>query len=221
MKKLLILFSLAVSILPTALKAQDIQWTLVHDKDQLKVYKGTLPGSPLVAFRGVKTMPVSLAKVSYVMFTPDMELRKKWVESLDKTDNLEQLSQTTAVIYNAFKAPWPIAPRDFVSQAQLTLDPSQKTITLKLKSTEHPKAPPTVGVRAEIIHSQYVLKSLAPQETEVALEALVDFKGKLPHWLVNLVQSRGPEKTLSKLEKVSADPKSPELDWVLTAFPKA
>jgi hypothetical protein len=212
-----IAFFYLIWLLPLSASAQTpeaIQWTLVQDKDRIKVYKGTIPNSPLVAFRGIRTMPVSLGKVAHVLLTKDTELRKKWVESLIDTANLEQPSQTTAVIYNAFKAPWPIAKRDFVSRAELTFDKPQKTIRLFIKATQHPKAPPTVGIRAEILHSLYTLKALGPSETEVTIEALVDFKGSLPYWLVNLVQSKWPEKTLGNMQTVAEDPKITELEWV-------
>ncbi len=218
MKNFLLVTAILLSSFTSVTYAQDIQWSLVKDKDKLKVYKGTVANSPLVAFRGIKTIPVSIGKISAVMFTQDMEIRKKWVDALESTANLEQKSQNSAVIYNAFRAPWPIKARDFVSLAQLTVSPEQKSILLTIKSTQHPKAPATVGVRAEVIHSAYTLKVLGPQETEVTMEALVDFKGSLPHWLVNLVQSRWPEKTLEKLESVSAEPTITELEWVAPAL---
>ena len=91
--------------------------------------------------------------------------------------------------------------RDYVYRGRAILKPDGKVV-LELGSIKHPKAPKTIGVRAHLINSRYVL---APVEggakTKVRVEIHTDPKGLLPSWIVNLIQKKWPIKTLNGIRR--------------------
>ena len=79
-----------------------------------------------------------------------------------------------------------------------------ENIYISIKSTKHSKAPETVGVRAQLNQSKYLLEPLGENKTRVTVEIHTDPKGLLPAWLVNLIQKGWPVKTLNNLKNQTA-----------------
>lgn len=183
-------------------------WIFVSSENDVQVYEGIDPDSSFLAFKGVKIIPTHISKVAGVLLTPDLEIRKKWVTGLLKTENLEIKSDREAFVYTSFKMPWPISNRDFVTHCTVDISPDKQQLTLEVRSVKHPKEPATVGVRGEIRTSRYLLKSLGPNSTEVTVMAQTDPKGSLPSWLVNSIQRYWPAATLKKLQDIAVDPSS-------------
>ncbi|MEO0603919.1 MAG: START domain-containing protein, partial [Myxococcota bacterium] len=61
---------------------------------------------------------------------------------------------------------------------------------------EHPAAPETVGVRAQLVDSRYRIVELSPGRTQVEVEIVTDPRGSMPAWIVNLIQRTWPRDTL-------------------------
>ena len=66
--------------------------------------------------------------------------------------------------FQIFDLPWPISDRDYVYRAHSMQDGDGKVL-VPLKSTEHSKSPETVGVRAHLHLSKYVLTPISANET--------------------------------------------------------
>ena len=79
-----------------------------------------------------------------------------------------------------------------------------ENVYIAIKSTTHSDAPSTVGVRAHLNNSNYVLEPLGENKTKVTVEIHTDPKGLLPSWLVNLIQKNWPVKTLNGIRKQTA-----------------
>ena len=76
-------------------------------------------------------------------------------------------------------------------------------VELVMTSCEHPKAPPTVGVRADLMRSAYRLEPLGAGKTRFSVEIHTDPKGSIPTWLVNMLQKSWPLETLSAVRRVA------------------
>ena len=172
------------------------QWKQFNEKDGITVFKAKMPGTKIVAFKGQVLINAPIKKVLWVL--ADREHRKDWVDRLDINEELEIISPTKRVIYQSFKMPLFISNRDMVYQTTLTKNKKNGTYFLKLNSINHKKAPATIGVRAQLVNSQYILVP-SGNKTYVTVEILSDPKGLLPIWLVNLVQKSWPVKTLRGL----------------------
>lgn len=180
------------------------EWIEIKVEDGITVYKAEVPGTKIVAFKGKVVMNAPIKKVIWVL--ADREHRREWVDRLDINEELEIISPTERIIYQSFKMPFIITNRDMVYRSTLKKDQKTGTYKLHMESVEHKKAPKSVGVRAQLINSNYKLTPISDTQTEVVVEILSDPKGLLPTWLVNLVQKSWPLKTLRALrEQVKKD----------------
>ncbi len=170
-------------------------WEKIDEEDGIKVYKKDVAGSSVVAFRGEATVDAPLEKVLWVL--ADNDHRTEWVDRLVESIVLEKKGPFDYVVYQHFSAPFPVSDRDYVYRGRATRD-ARGIVTLDLHSVEHPKAPPTVGVRADLIHSRYLLTPKG-DKTFVVVEIHMDPRGAIPTFVVNLVQKSWPKKTLRGL----------------------
>ena len=159
--------------------------------------------SRIVGFKGETLINASSEKVLGILL--DNEHKKEWVDRLVKNEVLETFNTYEFLMYQEFHLPWPLANRDFVYRAKV-IRLNATTILISLKSEETFKAPKTVGVRAELIDGQYILKSVDAHTTLLMVEIISDPKGLIPLWLVNLIQRKWPYKTLMAIkEQVKKD----------------
>lgn len=193
------------------------RWELVGDSDGIKVYRMEIPGSPLVAFKGVKIMPVPIAKVAQVILDENTDKKKEWIDMIMDFKIIER-GQVESVTYSSYDLPWPLTDRDYVIHSKLKIDNEANQIVVELKSVEHPYAPPTIGVRAELTRSLYKLVPKPNRTTEVTVEIQTDPKGALPTWLVNLIQKGWPSNTLKKMEIQALRPDTKENQLIKTQF---
>lgn len=188
----------ALLVLPAVHGNEPACWEHVTRDDGVEVYRKEVPDSPLVAFKGVTEVEAPLEKVLWVL--ADNDHRTEWVDLCAESRVLEQVSPFESVIYQRYSLPWYLTDRDYVYRAKATRG-ADGTVTLVLSSCDHADAPETIGIRAQLIESSYVLTPLGADRTRIAVEIHTDPKGMVPDWLVNLVQKSWPVKTLQGIRK--------------------
>jgi hypothetical protein len=180
------------------LHAEEQKWVQVAQSDGVTVYSKEMPGTDYLAFKGIVVVDAPIQKVLYVIV--DNDHKKDWVKSLKTTTVLQKIDEYEAVVYQAYELPWYVSDRDFVIRGKVTMNHSTGIIYVSAKSEVHPKAPKTVGVRAELIRSHFTLIPVANgSKTRVELETLGSPKGWIPDWLVNMIQKEWPVNSLSAL----------------------
>ena len=193
------LYVLVASLLfwSTASLAGKFTWEEIDKGEGISVYRTVGQNSGIYGFRGETIISDSIGRIYDVL--ADRKRRKEWVDRLQSNSELEVVSPEERIIYQVFGLPWPISDRDYVYRAKSTRDSSNR-VTVTLNSVTHPKAPPSVGVRAHLHLSKYVLTPLGQGKTKVEVEIHTDPKGSLPAWLVNLIQKSWPRKTLNGIK---------------------
>ena len=101
----------------------------------------------------------------------------------------------------AFELPAVMSNRDYVYRGIATIEPDTGVVTLHMQSIEHPKAPETVGVRANLVDSSYIMTPLADGRTQLTVEIITDPRGWLPAWLTNSIQEDWPVNTLNAIRR--------------------
>ena len=120
-----------------------------------------------------------IKKVIWVL--ADREHRREWVDRLDINEELEIISPTERIIYQSFKMPFIISNRDMVYRSTLKKNEKDGSYKLHMESVDHEKAPESIGVRAQLINSNYKLRPISENKTEVIVEILSDpTKLKIP-----------------------------------------
>ncbi|RMG07107.1 MAG: hypothetical protein D6731_24395 [Planctomycetota bacterium] len=178
-------------------------WEALAFEDGVRVFRKEVPGSDLVAFRGVTTIEAPATKVFSVLM--DDARRTEWVDRLACSRILEAVGPYEYVIYQHFELPFFISDRDYVYRGKARRLADGR-VELVMKSEEHPRAPPTVGVRAQLLRSRYLLTPLGERRTRVEVEIHTDPCGLLPAWLVNSIQESWPVKTLAGIRRQAHRP---------------
>jgi hypothetical protein len=193
MKKQLLLALLL--LLPTLAFAGD--WDYIKEQDGIKVYEKEVKGSAFVAFKGECILNHPPEKVLWVL--ADNDHRTEWVDRLERSLVLERLSKHEFIVYQEYALPMFVSDRDYVYRATARRERGGKgRIYLHLASVEHKKAPATVGVRAVITESAYILTPMnRGTKCKIEVEIHTDPKGWMPAWLMNLIQKNWPIKTLN------------------------
>jgi hypothetical protein len=175
------------------------QWEFCEEKKGVKVFTKKYHDSPVVGLKGEMLMQAPLEKILWLLL--DNEHRKEWVDRLKESQTLESISPFEYYVFQEFHLPWPFSNRDFVYHGKVQRLKDNGVVKLNLSSADHPKAPPTKGVRAKLIHSSYTLTPMGQDQTKVELEILSDPMGKIPSWLINLIQRSWPVTTLTNISE--------------------
>jgi hypothetical protein len=188
--------SLVVCALPHEAAAD--AWTKIDEADGIAIYRREVAGSDVIAFRGEGVIAAPLARVASVAF--DTSRAPEWIDSLAEARVVRRISETEYVEYDHFKMPVLVKDRDFVTRNKIEYDPAHQTLTIRLRSTTDPAAPPTDHVRGELISSTFVLTPTADgKATRVSGDIQCDPRGSLPKWLVTFVQKDWPHATVKSL----------------------
>jgi hypothetical protein len=179
---------------PTSLPA----WEKLGDSDGIIAYRREVPGSPLIAVKGEGIVNASIIRVASVLV--DTTRATEWIDRLVESRVVREVSETETVHYDHIGTPLVMKDRDFVTRAKLEFDNVGKKVTVNMRSTTDPLAPPTDFVRGEIMQSYFVLTSIEHgTKTHVSVEVHADPKGSIAKWIVNMFQKSWPHNTISRL----------------------
>lgn len=185
---------------PAHAAGKDGGWEKINEDSGIVVSRREVEGSPLVAFKGVAEVDASLERILWVLV--DNDYRKDWVDRLLVSTRLEKINEHEFIVYQVFDVPIGMSKRDFVYRGKAVFKPATGQVVLDLFSVKHRKAPKTVGVRAKLINSRYVLTPTGNgSKTRIEVEIHTDPKGWVPKWVVNLIQKSWPVKTLKGIRR--------------------
>ena len=188
-------------------------WELFDEEDGVRCFRRDVPGSDVVALRGEGFVAAPITRVASVL--ADRKRSVEWIDRLVKTKVLREISETEAINWNHIKTPTPLKDRDFVFKTVITTDPAKKRVTFSYYSVTDPAAPEyDAYVRGSFKSGKFELTMVErtnkdgtkTRGTQVVAEVIVDPRGSVPKFIVNMVQKSWPHKTLTALRKQVAKP---------------
>jgi len=188
--------------------AQAAKWEMFNEEDGIKCYRRDVAGSDVVALRGEGFVAAPITRVASVLV--DRKRATEWIDRLARTKVLRELSETESINWNHIKTPTPLKDRDFVFKTVLTTDPAKKKVLFSYYSVIDKAAPETDHyVRGHFKHGKFELTMAERKNkdgsvtkgTIVVAEVVVDPRGSVPTFIVNMVQKSWPHKTLTALRK--------------------
>lgn len=178
-------------------------WQRVTEDSGIVVFKQEVPGSPVIAFKGVGVVEQPISQVIAVI--TDTARTTEWMDSTAHARVVRRISPLEQIVYTHIKTPPIMTDRDFVTSARGEFDPNYKRFTVHIHSVQDAGAPPTGYVRGEIHHSSFVLTSIENgKKTLVVTEVHADPKGSVPTMIVNAFQKDWPVNTIKNLRKQAA-----------------
>ena len=123
--------------------------------------------------------------------------------NLTETYVVRWLSPVERVEYNRIRTPWPIKDRDFLIQGKAEFD-GKGGVVMRFSSIEDPSFPDKGPVRAEAMDSTYMLAPIDNRKrSRLEYRMLVDPKGSIPNWVVNIYQSGFPKNMMLAIQRFS------------------
>ena len=165
------------------------------------VEKKNSPEDEVNTFRGTTTMPMSIERIAYVL--DDTESKTEWVSRLIQENRLEgNPFSYRSIAYQHYNLSWPVSDRDYVIESKWSVikDTKLPTAILSIKSIIRDDVPEIEGrVRGQLDRLVYKLEKLKSNQTRVTVEIMVNPKGLLPNFMINLIQKDWPITTLRQL----------------------
>ena len=146
-------------------------------------------------------MPMSIERIAYVL--DDTESKTEWVSRLKQENRLEgNPFSYRSIAYQHYNLSWPVSDRDYVIESKWSVMKDKKlpTVILNIKSIVRDTVPEIEGrVRGQLYRLVYKLEKLESNQTRVTVEIMVNPKGLLPNFMINLIQKEWPITTLRQL----------------------
>lgn len=189
------------------------KWEMFDEEDGVRCYRRDVAGSDIVALRGEGFIAAPIERVASVII--DRKRATEWIDRLAKTKVLREISETESINWNHIKTPTPLKDRDFVFKTVLSTDPAKKKVLVNYHSVTDKLAPEyDAYVRGHFQSGKFELTMAErtnkdgskTKGTIVVAEVVVDPRGSVPKFIVNMVQKSWPHKTLTALRKQVAKP---------------
>jgi len=172
-------------------------WEQLGTSNGIKLARKLMPNSELFAVRGETILPSTPERVASVIC--DHTRWVEWTRSMIGAQLLEQSAPQNRVVYQSFDLPFPVRDRDVVYSFEWRRNGD--TIEIEGRNATPVQSPKTIGVRMNLVNGRWFLKATPEGHTHLILEILMDPRGSLPTWFVNLVQKNYPVDTLTALRK--------------------
>lgn len=188
--KTLILFLFCQSLF--ALTADDFDWRLKEEKNNIKVFSADVHGDTgIVPIKAQTVLNYSIPKILSVI--SDTPRKKEWIPKLLNAYIVEETNQYDRVEYALYDSPWPFDDRAFVISTKGILNKKDRSVLIEIKSIDHKKVPMDPDhVRGNTHIGNVYIKFLEPEKSFFEIILLTDFKGNIPTWIVNIVQAKWP-----------------------------
>ena len=202
---LILIFALSACKTTSGTKWIEIDQEPLADNEKSEftiiVEKKNSPEDEVNTYRGTTTMPISIERIAYVL--DDTERKKEWVSRLKEETRLEENpSSYRSIAYQHYNLSWPVSDRDYVIESKWTVMKDMKlpTAILSIKSIIRDDVPEIEGrVLWQLDRLVYKLEKLKSNQTRVTVEIMVNPKGLLPNFMINLIQKEWPITTLRQL----------------------
>lgn len=154
-------------------------------------------GEPPV-YRAVTTIDADVLEVLAVL--NDDRRRTEWMARCVGAHLVSRANRWSSVHYSRLSAPWPLADRDVVVAAAITVEPDASAARISMNSIEVPELDRTPGVvRITSLAAHYALTRTGDSESRLEYHLAVDLGGRLPASLTHRVREQITFETLRNL----------------------
>jgi hypothetical protein len=181
-------------------------WKHVTHKNGIDIHSKKTKG---IAVKSLKAIGVIDCKIdNIVAILRDIGSATEWLPRLIERSYIENISDTEAILYDVNDMPWPVKDRDLVVHHRIVISDDHKSLRLMFRSVESSKKPfNKKRVRARFHIGEIKFTPLSGASTRLELTLLVDPMGKIPKWLVNILQVSMPYDFLTSLNKFASTSK--------------
>jgi len=160
--------------MPLICQAQESQWQLKKNKDNIKVYQKQLDGFKLKHHKAITVIDVKPQVVLAVL--QDSDACPQWVHDCKVNQMVEMIDLTHRIFYTNIAAPLFLKDRDMYLKSDIDFSFDENKYVIKLNSL------PTYGethknrVRVIDVQMVWTIKTLSQDQTEVTYQVYIDPK---------------------------------------------
>ena len=194
--------------------AQEYDWQLKRETDQLKVYTRNISETGIKALKITTQFETSLSSI--VALLNDVPANPDWVYSSKIAKITHQLAPNDIYYYSVSDFPWPLQDRDLMVRSIIEQDPDSKVIT-SISSSEEEKYPLQKGIiRISIFDSKWIFTPLPGGKVNIEYTVQTDPGGNIPVFLTNIFIDKGPIATMKKMRDMLELPKyrNAQIDFI-------
>lgn len=183
----------------TTLPATAQDWQLASRAGQrgdVTVYVKPVPGNPLKAFKGIIEVPQPMLSVMAVM--GDIDRYPEWVFQCSGAE-MRPDEWGRDVIRILIQGIWPVSDRDGVARSTIKQNPETLAITIHSRDVDDVFPPQDGYVRLPGLDNTFLMEPLDDGWTRITFQTFVDPGGYIPAWLANLVATRAPTYSLTRM----------------------
>jgi hypothetical protein len=174
-------------------------WEQIADKDGVKVYRRSVPGSRLKSMRGIGVVQAPPATVALVLLDDDHAT--EWVDSLAESRVVRTLGPRDYIEYNHVAMPAFVRDREFITHVSMSVDPVKSVAYIRSQPADDASIAHSKIIRGEL-SGTYELQAIdGGKSTLLTIELHSDPRGLIPAWVVNLFQKDWARQTIAGIRK--------------------
>jgi len=175
-----------------------LEWHLVKNKNDIRVYTADNPASGLKHLRINATFDGKISTVNRIF--RNIPLQRNWVYATRNAHLVQQPDDNHILYYNETSLPWPFNNRD----AAIFMTLENKENSISIIQTAMPDAIPVNKgiVRVPLLQGKWNIKEDAAGRLSIEYLLDIDPGGSIPGWMANLFIHKGPYETFVNLQKL-------------------
>lgn len=176
-----------------------LDWKKKVNENNLTIFTAEVPGYQIKAFKAVSTYEASMAQMVAVI--TDMNHFTEWMEGALEAHVIKRFNNKSQACYYVNDIPFPLKERDGVI-VQTIRHIDDKTISIDLTPQNELAEKRDKYTRVNHFLGNWILKEVEEGKVELTYQIHLDPAGMIPDWVVNLMITNTPKKTLKKLHEV-------------------
>lgn len=179
-------------------------WTLIKDKDDIRVYSQQKPDYSLKHFKA--ETHINYRADTVLAALQDTQACTQWVHNCVSNEMVEMIDVRNRLYHTIIKAPLWLKDRDFYQQSHVVYSPSDQLFTISFQSRPDYAPENDQSVRIHDVEMRWKLKTVGKNQTLVTYEVYID--PKLPFKSINHAMiKKSVFKSLQGLTLIVKDPK--------------
>ncbi|MCG8394154.1 MAG: START domain-containing protein [Pseudomonadales bacterium] len=208
MERLLgIILSLLLVFACSSLSANQQDWELVSDRNDIQVYMKHRDESRLKTFRGVTRFTLK-DEYALAALLNDYPSYPKWLHFVDSAEEFDRRGPLDRSLRFTTQLPWPLADREAVLQALVkqTMTADEQSVMIDLVNRPDALPPNNDYIRFPEMTGKLGFRRLGNDQVEMTYELILDPGGYIPAWIANILLRDAPYFTLERLRRMISKP---------------
>ncbi len=173
-------------------------WRQVIDRNEVEVYIHHCPEQNARAYRATATINMALDSLEKIF--DRVEDYPKWQESVREARIVYRSSDSRYHYYSRNRQGWPAKDRDLMWAVEKTWDPATATLVYDMVcSTNTLPEKNNYGIATQAFVS-WRLQPISETEVRVSCNLTIQQGGRIPNWLLSMLDAETPYHTLSRLK---------------------